>query len=183
VRSRSIRHRHRTGVALVALAAAALLLAGGASAAANDRPAASPTSSAGTPSLCASIANLSRLVVRRSDAFPENRRDFAFPASVTVDRAATVRRVAQALCALPKMPRGALHCPADFGITYQLTFFTKSHSFPTVGIDATGCQKVHGLGPARWVSRSPGFWQILGNAMGLTNPGSSTFAGHSPPRT
>jgi len=178
VRPRPPRLRYRSGLALVALIAGAMLLAAGGSADATARPAISPASSARGPSLCDSIAQLDRLVVRRTDAFPKNLRLFTFADSVTVHQAAAVRAVAKALCALPKMPVGAMLCPADFGITYELAFFAPGRAFPTVGVGATGCQAVHGLGPARWV-RSSGFWKVLGRAMGLAHPDDTTFAGRS----
>jgi hypothetical protein len=53
------------------------------------------------------ITRLDRLVVQRSDAFPQNHIRFSFPASVTVSDAAQVQRVARALLALPVMRWGS----------------------------------------------------------------------------
>jgi hypothetical protein len=153
-----------------------LVVAAGASGAA-ARPPASKISSTAEPALCASITSLDRLVVSRNDAFPKNGFRFSFPTIVTVKDAAAVRGVARALCVLPKMPPGALHCPADWGITYQLVFSAKGRTFSPVRLAATGCQAVTGLGQARWVARSQGFWKTLGRAMGLPHPDNQVFAG------
>jgi hypothetical protein len=126
--------------------------------------------------LCGSVAGLDRLVVSRADAFAKDQFHFAFPEVVTVTDVAAVRGVARALCALPKMPR-TVFCPADWGITYQLAFSARGRTFPVVYADATGCQKVTGLGGARWTARSPQFWKTLGRAMGLAHPGQAVFAG------
>lgn len=164
----------------MAFLALAMLCAAGPAAAAGGHPSPSIDPSVGKPALCDSITHLDRLVVRRHNAFPQNHRRFAFAATVSVDRAPSVQDVARALCGLPKMPRGVLFCPADLGITYHLTFSTKDRSFPAVGVEATGCQGVSGLGPTRWAARSPGFWKILGQALGLSKPDSQVFAGQGP---
>jgi len=80
--------------------------------------------------LCRSVGNLNRLVLRRSDAFPQNHMRFSFAAEVTVTVASKVREAARALCALPRMPSGTFHCPADFGIAYHLVFSAGDRAFP-----------------------------------------------------
>ena len=130
--------------------------------------------------LCRPIPSLDRLTVRRTDAFPENHLRFSFPADVTVTDALRVRAAARALCSLPRMPSGVLFCPADFGIVYHLAFTAGERALAPVGVNATGCQWVHGLGRVRWVARSPRFWATLGGAMGLTSPDSATFRGRGP---
>jgi hypothetical protein len=157
-----------------------MLAATGASAAASAHFPSSNGAPLGRPALCDSIARLDRLVVRRRETFPQNQLRFSFPAVVRVDEAAAVKEVATALCALPRLPSGALFCPADLGVAYQLTFSARTRPFPTVRVDPSGCQTVVGLGPTRWVARSPGFWKILGRALGLANPGNEVFAGRGP---
>lgn len=130
--------------------------------------------------LCASATSVTRLVVRRVDAFPQNHVHFSFPASVVVDRRTAVRKVARAVCALPVMPTGAMHCPMDLGITYHLGFSRPHRRFREVVLDATGCQTVQGLTRARWIARSPRFWRDLGLAMRLKHPSWSTFRGSTP---
>jgi hypothetical protein len=127
--------------------------------------------------LCGSAGAVTLLIVRRTVAFPQNHFRFSFPSSVSVHRANAVRRVARALCALPPLPREVFGCPADFGILYHLQFVRGHQRFRVVTLDATGCQTVHGLATARWVARSPRFWQVLGVAMGLRQPAWETFRG------
>ena len=139
-----------------------------------------PRSSAASPLLCRAAALVDRLVVYRIDAIPQNRIRLSFPAVVTVSRAASTRDVAEALCALPKMPSGKFLCPADFGISYGLRLFAADRGFPSVDVEVGGCETVTGLGPTRWVATTQAFWRELGTAMGLTNPDQKTFAGTFP---
>lgn len=177
---------HRVGEVTVSLLAGALLIA--ASGSAEAAPKSSLTSdssltsalSANEPTLCESVANLTHLVVRRTDASPQNHFRFSFPAMVTVNDVALVREAARSLSALPRMPSGVHSCPADWGITYHLSFSSNARTFPTISIAATGCQSVSGLVPVRWVAPSPEFWRILGKAMGLTKADQQTFAGSRP---
>jgi hypothetical protein len=74
--------------------------------------------------------------------------------------------VAEAACALPPMPSGAVACPADFGLIYRLTFSADSTELPPVTVEASGCNVVRGLGQARTTARSPGFWRVLRKAEG-----------------
>jgi hypothetical protein len=162
------------------LVATVLALAACGSAVSRGDPGPSRPASAARPTLCGSVASLDRLVVDRSDAFPQNHMRFSFPAEVTVADATQVRAAARALCSLPNMPTGTISCPADLGIVYDLAFSASGRAFPTVEVDATGCQGVRGLGSERWVARSPGFWPTLGGAMGLASPSYATFRGSGP---
>ena len=161
------------------LVAAVFVLAACGSAGGGDPGRSRPASSVGS-TLCGSVPTLDRLVVHRSDAFPQNHMRFSFPDEVTVADVTKVRAAAQALCSLPKMPSGTLHCPADFGIVYHLVFSAGVRALPPVEVDATGCESVRGLGLVRWVARSPGFWPTLGRSMGLPSPSSATFRGRGP---
>lgn len=143
------------------------------------RPGQHRTAAPPTP-LCASAGTVTRLVVHRTDAFPQNHFRFSFPASVVVTEVAAVRSVARALCALPAMPDQAMSCPAGFGITYHLQFSRAQQQFRPVNLEATGCQMVRGLAQQRWIARSPNFWRILGTAMRLENPSWATFRGTGP---
>ncbi len=131
-------------------------------------------------SLCASSGTMTRLVVRRTDEFPQNHVRFSFPSSVVVDAQAAVRKVSRALCALPAAPRGAISCPADFGITYHLHFSRAHEHYRVVVVGATGCQSVAGLEPPRSLARSPRFWRVLGTGMRLKTPSWTTFRGTGP---
>jgi hypothetical protein len=159
----------------VLMLATLIVLCGCGSSAARQR-----TTPTALPTLGQSVGQLDRLVVSRTDAFPQNHLRFAFPGTVTVTDPTAVQSVARALCALPKMPSGTFHCPADFGITYHLAFSAGERQFPAVSIDATGCETVRGLGTTRWVTTSPGFWHTLGMAIGLAKPDYATFMGSWP---
>jgi hypothetical protein len=172
----------RRGVQAATLLAAALCLTACGAATSSDRgratPGASPTA---TPTaLAQALSRLDRLVVLRSDAFPQNHISFSFPAKVTVSDPLEVQAVARALLALPAMPSTAFNAPIDLGITYRLVFATADERLPPISVDATGAQVVRGLGGTRWVARSPGFWRTLGTAMGLARPEYATFRGSMP---
>ena len=179
INGRRVRRSAARASGMAILLAAMFVLAACGSAAGGD-PGPSRPASAADSTVCGSVPALDRLVVHRSDAFPQNHMRFSFPAEVTVTDAAQVRAAARALCSLPKMPSGTFACPADLGIVYHLAFFAGGRAFPTVEVDATGCESVRGLGPVRWVARSPGFWSILGRAMGLSSPSNAMFRGRGP---
>jgi hypothetical protein len=168
----------RFAVALLAAAllAIALGLAACGSAASSGSRTPAPSASPAT-ALERELDHLDRLVVVRSDAFPQNHLGFSFPEKVTVGDPVEVRTVARALLALPAMPATVLNAPIDLGITYRLTFATPNGSLPAISIAATGAQTVRGLGTTRWLARSPGFWNTLGSAMGLARPDYATFRG------
>jgi len=177
---RALGHRHlRRGLRAAALLTAALTLTACAAAKPGNQGNATPASSpaATQAALARQLGHLDRLVVRRSDAIPQNHTHFGFPAEVTVNDPAQVRAVAKALLALPAMPSGPMYIPADLGITYRLVFATAHQSLPAIVVAATGAQAVRGLGGTRWVARSPGFWVTLGSAMGLARPTNATFRG------
>ncbi|MDX6339309.1 MAG: hypothetical protein QOG05_6649 [Streptosporangiaceae bacterium] len=164
-----------TRPALLALAAggAAVLAAGCGSQAATTSSATQPaspasTSTAGRGALCSDPAAVTRLLVGRVTALPQNHLHFAFPARVTVSSPARARKAAGAVCGLPAMPRTPMNCPADWGLSYRLSFAAGTRSFPVVTATAGGCGTVTGAGPARWTARSPGFWAVLSHAMGIS---------------
>lgn len=176
---RHVRRRVTRASGMAVLVAGVFVLAACGGAAGGD-PGPSRPASAADSTLCGSVPILDRLVVHRSDAFPQNHIRFSFPVEVTVTDATKVRAAAQALCSLPKMPSGTFHCPADFGIVYHLVFSAGERASSPVEVDATACQRVRGLGPLRWVARSPEFWPTLGRAMGLSSPSYATFRGRGP---
>lgn len=118
------------------------------------------------PAVCAQAGSVTRLVIHRIDGLPQNHERFSFPARITVTSPSRAQSVARALCALPVMPSGTYACPADWAITYQLTFATKTRRFAPVTAEASGCQVVHGLGAVRWTETSPDFWRTLAQAGG-----------------
>jgi hypothetical protein len=191
--------------ALLALAAggAAVLAAGCGSQAATTSSAAQPASAAipstpstrtastggiipggprtsGGPALCSRPASVTRLVVSRVSALPQNHLHFAFPAGTTVRSPARARAVAAAVCGLPAMPRVVVNCPADLGVSYRLSFAAGSSAFPVITATAGGCETVAGAGPVRSAGRSPGFWAVLAHALGISS--GTALRGTSPAR-
>jgi hypothetical protein len=173
----------RTGLLIAAAVGAATVAAGCGSQVATTTSAAqsaspSPASpgsiipggpaSRGGAALCSKQAAVTRLVVSRVTALPQNHLHFAFPAGITVSSPARARAVAGMVCGLPTVPHGAMSCPADWGVTYRLNFAAGSESFRVVTAGAGGCGVVTGAGPARWTARVPGFWTGLAHAMGIS---------------
>jgi hypothetical protein len=122
--------------------------------------------------LCSDVGAVNHLVITRKDVILHVRAlpRFPFPAIVTVTSAAEAQAVARALCALPPQPTGIINCPIDLGIVYQLRFAANGRHFPVIKVEATGCRVVTGVGKARTISRTPGFWAVLGKAMRLHGP-------------
>lgn len=127
------------------------------------------------PALCAGVSQLRSLTVTRVVTLPNHLR-FTFPARVRVTAPVRVRAVATAACQSPQMPRVMMTCPADFGVSYRLAFATAGRAYPDVTAAATGCAKLAGLESIR--QAQPGFWVILGRAMGVAAPDSQAFTGH-----
>jgi hypothetical protein len=134
---------------------------------------------AGESGLCAATMKLDSLTVQRTDALPGNRTRFSFPATEKVTSPAAAQSVAQNLCGLPQVPRKTVACPADFGVSYQLSFAAGSQRFAPVTVNAGGCQLVHGLGEMRRVTTSAALWRTLGIAIGIPHPDNTTFSGTS----
>ena len=172
--------------AALAAAAVAVLAACGSGAAPAAGPTASPRPSASTGNLatngsglCAAAAQVDSLTVQRTNALPGNHPRFTFPATETVRNAPEVRSVAQSLCALPSEAHRQIACPADFGITYRLTFAAGAQRFTPVTLNAAGCELVHGLGATRTITTSNVVWRRLGVAIGIPHPSQASFAGTS----
>ncbi len=85
--------------------------------------------------------------------------------------------MARSLCALKPVAHMQLACPADFGISYKLTFAAATHLFTPVTLNAAGCEMVHGLGEVRRVTASDIVWRRLGVAIGIPQPDQASFAG------
>jgi hypothetical protein len=133
-----------------------------------------------TPALCAQAGSVTRLVIHRVNGLPRNHERFSFPARITVTSPGRAQSVARALCALPVMPSGTYNCPADFAISYRLTFAARARQFAPVTAEISGCQEVSGLGATRWTARSPGFWRSLAQAARITPAGEAVFRGTMP---
>ena len=143
-------------------------------------PSVSPGAAATQAVLCHHTATVSGLEITRNHVLRVPQLQIAFPNQVTVASPAGARAVARALCALPSFPRGFVNCPMEWpDTTYLLRFTADGRRLPAVSIEATGCEVVSGVGPARWAAKSPGFWRTLATAAGLSPPGRSVFSGDS----
>ena len=169
--------------AMAAATVAAVAACGSGSAPAAGHTA-SPSSSASSGNLagngsglCGAAAQVDSVTVQRTNALPGNHPRFGFPATEKVSNAAQARSVAQSLCALQPVSRTVIACPADFGITYKLTFAAGSRQFAPVTLNAAGCELVHGLGAARRITTSNVVWRRLGVAIGIPHPSQAAFAG------
>jgi hypothetical protein len=132
--------------------------------------------------LCRHTASVTGLVIVRNQVVRVPVLQIAFPDQITVASPARARAVARALCGLPLMPRGIFNCPnLVAGTTYLLRFTAGGRRLPAVTIEATGCEVVTGIGPARRAATSPGFWRVLGTAAQVRPPGRSAFSGDSHP--
>lgn len=116
--------------------------------------------------LCSVTNAVDVLVVVRAPAAATG---FRFPRVTASRNVLRIRQIARFLCSLPRLHNAGklIACPADFGISYGLQFATTSERVTPVNIDAAGCQGVAGIGGSRWLLSSPGFWPVLGAAMGL----------------
>jgi hypothetical protein len=150
------------------------------SSAAASAGAAGPGTTATPVALCRDTGSVAGLEIVRNLVVRVPVLQVALPDQVTVTGPARAQAVARALCALPPMPRGMVHCPALLvGTTYLLRFTAGGRRLPPVTIEATGCEVVTGVGPARWAATSPGFWRVLATAAHLRPPGWSVFGGNS----
>jgi hypothetical protein len=180
----------RVGLLVAAAASAATVAAGCGSQVATTTSAARPASprtatpggvnpggpvSPGSAALCSKQTAVTRLAVSRVNTLPRNHLHFVFPAGITVSRPERARAVAKMVCGLPPMAHGAMSCPADWGVSYRLTFAAGPETFPVVTAGAGGCGVVTGAGPARSTARVPGFWTVLAQAMGVS--GSAALQG------
>jgi hypothetical protein len=104
--------------------------------------------------LCREIPKLTRLTVTRtSGALPLHHVREVLPTGFTIRNAATVRRIATMLCALPTLPRSFMSCPDLVGGSFRLFFSAPGKTIASVGVQYSGCRVVSGLGPARtWAS-------------------------------
>jgi hypothetical protein len=176
---------------ICAAAFAAIVLAGcggipasstGATSAASPKatpsPSVSPTAAATQAALCQHTVTVTGLVITRNHVMRVPQLQVGFPNQVTVTSPADARSAARALCALPSLPHGVFNCPnLTVGSTYLLRFTADGRRLPAVSIEATGCEVVTGVGPARWAAKSPGFWRTLATAANLSPPGRTAFTG------
>ncbi|MGC1285089.1 MAG: hypothetical protein WA895_19290 [Streptosporangiaceae bacterium] len=141
-------------------------------------PSVSPSAAATQAALCQRTATVTGLVITRNHVMRVPQLQVGFPNQVIVATPARARAAARALCGLPSLPRGVFHCPnLTIGSTYLLRFTADGRQLPAVSIEATGCEVVTGVGPARWAAKSPGFWRALATAANVSPPGRTAFTG------
>lgn len=94
---------------------------------------------------------------------------------ITIKDLARVRHLAVVICRLPRMPYGIINCPADRGGGYVLEFSAPRERFHAITLQASGCEAVAGTGAgrARWVARTPLFWEQLAHLTGIASPAHS----------
>jgi len=133
--------------------------------------------------LRAQVANVKTLEFTTWGTIPSNPPPSV---SVTVSDSALAQAACDATLALPVMPSGTYDCPADFGVTYQLTFLNGYAKGPsavmTATIDPDGCQQVqvtNGSASATlWTATSPDYWSSLATDLGIAE---SEIFPYSPP--
>jgi hypothetical protein len=90
--------------------------------------------------------------------------------NVTVTSAATARAACvTTLAQAPVAPGGAFNCPADFGITYALTFKDANGNVSfTANAEPNGCGWIllNGTSEALWASAD--FWSSIATDIGVT---------------
>jgi len=109
------------------------------------------------------------LQVTRTSAFPENH----IPAlERSIHNAITVSALYAAVRALPSAPKGIVHCPADFGVQYHLTFLRDNTPLLQATADASGCRWLR-LGSNDVRQTNDTFWSLLARTLGV--PASALF--------
>jgi hypothetical protein len=150
---------------------------------ASPSPSVNPSAAATQAALCLHTATVTGLVITRNRVLHDvPQLQSGFPNQVSVTSPARARAAARALCALPSLPHGVFSCPnLTVGSTYLLRFTADGRPLPAISIEATGCEIITGVGPARWAAKSPGFWRTLATAANLSPPGRTAFIGGGTP--
>ena len=119
--------------------------------------------------LCRDVPNLTKVAVSRMTSLHVLEPTMVLLRETTVRKPHLVRGLATALCGLPKMPRGPVSCPAQFGGSLRIAFAAGGRPFRPVIVQVSGCRVVSGLGPAR-AAPSAALWRTLGKDLGLKFP-------------
>src|ERR1700733_7754814 len=90
------------------------------------------------------------------------------PVNVTVTDATTAQAIYDSTLTLPKFPEGGFSCPADYGVTYQLTFFSDATAIVTAAADPDGCSAVTITGPSEsdTLQADDSYWKSLATDLG-----------------
>jgi hypothetical protein len=139
--------------------------------------------------LCAAPAAVNRVLITRTGMsgpmLPSGPRISAFVTSANpptprllVQGAGPARALAKAVCGLPAMTGGVLHCPKLGLPGYRLTFTAGGRILPAVLVQPSGCLTVTGAGPVRTAARSSAFLKLLTSIVGpLPLPGAVHLPG------
>lgn len=112
----------------------------------------------------ASPAFTSLRVVRTSE-FPSNH---VSPFAVTSTDSWRIGMLYRAFLALPKFPSGAMFCPQDVGLQYQLAFTETNGTVLHATVKPDGCEAatMDGLS-LRWAATDDAFWQTFADTCGV----------------
>jgi hypothetical protein len=139
--------------------------------------------------LCSAPGAVSQVLITRTGfavrVLPTNPRTSAFLTSgtppspgIVVKGAGPARALAKALCGLPAMTGGILHCPKLGATSVRLAFLDGRRVLPAVIIQPSGCLTVTGAGPVRTAARSSAFLKLLTSMAGpLPLPGAVHLPG------
>lgn len=116
---------------------------------------------------CRQRSSLTELIIDRS-VRPGGSATFTFPGRVVITSRTVVVGLAGDACGLKPFPKGTFHCPADYGITYDLNYLAGRREVASLTVDPSGCTSLKGLGTV--LSPTSRFWADLDTAMGL-HPG------------
>jgi hypothetical protein len=139
--------------------------------------------------LCSAPGAVSQVIVTRTGfggpVLPSGPRVSAFLTSarppspgLVVRGAAQASALAKAVCGLPAMSGGLLHCPQQTTASYRLTFTSGGRLLPAVIVRPSGCETVTGAGSPRTVARDSALLKMLASMVGpLPLPGAVHLPG------
>ncbi|WP_201008833.1 hypothetical protein [Paenibacillus glycanilyticus] len=90
------------------------------------------------------------------------------PAEYQVDTMEMVTSIYESLLNLKAVPKDVIiHCPADFGISYDLAFYEDGNQLFTANVEAGGCRYVQFQEKEAYQS-TDSFWKLMKEATGMT---------------
>jgi len=109
---------------------------------------------------------IDRVEFETATSIPENA-----PPNVTASATGdAARAIYDATLALPVLSPGEYNCPADFGITYNLTFYGGDTQLVAGSVHPSGCELVTLAAQSASASLSPDadYWATLATDLGIT---------------
>jgi hypothetical protein len=92
------------------------------------------------------------------------------PALYQVDDSQLTKKIYAALLDLKAGPDGAYHCPIDFGISYDLSFYENGKKVFFVNANGGGCQFIQIQGKhGGFKSNDLLFWKLMQEATGMNS--------------